>query len=183
LPAGSVYSCNILNNGSYACFVAPNSYPYDVIDAGNNWWGVSDSAAIEDLVFHFNDSAVCARLDYRPWATEFLYFNDSIPTDVAVTDNAVLPADYVLHQNYPNPFNGGTRIAFELKRAAEVNLTVYDILGRKTRELAARRMSPGTHEVSFDGLDARGRELASGVYFYVLRAGDFHRARKMVLLR
>jgi hypothetical protein len=85
---------------------------------------------------------------------------------------------YRLGQNYPNPFNAETRIAFDLARAGEVTLEVFDITGRLVRRLVDGSIAEGTHEISLDA-----RDLPSGVYVYRLAAGEIIEARKMILIR
>ena len=89
-----------------------------------------------------------------------------------------LPESLALSQNYPNPFNPSTTIKFELPRASEVNLTMFDILGREVSVLVNDRRNPGVYQVKFSGSN-----LASGVYFYRLSAGNFVQTRKLLLLR
>ena len=83
-----------------------------------------------------------------------------------------------LEQNYPNPFNPTTQIAFVLPRAGQVNLTVYDVLGRAVATLVDEAVAAGEYRVTFDG-----RDLSSGIYFYQLRAGDFMETRRMMLVK
>ena len=89
-----------------------------------------------------------------------------------------VPSQFALSQNYPNPFNPSTTIKFELPRTSQVNLTVYDILGREVSMLVNERREAGVHEVKFDGSN-----LASGVYLYRLQAGAFVSTKKLVLLK
>ena len=85
--------------------------------------------------------------------------------------------------NYPNPFNPRTTIAFELDEARPVNLGVYSLDGRLVRQLESGTRGEGHHEYLWDGMDARGRAMPSGTYFYRLQAGDVREARTMVLVR
>jgi len=96
----------------------------------------------------------------------------------AVQDVSTLPTAFGLAQNYPNPFNPSTTITYQLPRASHVKLTVYDILGREACLLVNDTRGAGTHEVKVDGSN-----LASGVYFYRLQAGDFVRTRRLLLMR
>ncbi len=98
-------------------------------------------------------------------------------------DNNLLPKEFALAQNYPNPFNPSTRIEFALPRAADVTLTVYNILGEKVKTLVDEHMNPGVHFVIFDGYDDNNNPVASGMYFYRIKAGDFSRSRKMMMLK
>ncbi len=88
------------------------------------------------------------------------------------------PKSYTLHQNYPNPFNPTTLINYELPIASQVNLKVYDVLGREVATLVDGREDAGVHQVKFDA-----SRLTSGIYFYQLQAGTFVASRKLVLLR
>ncbi len=90
-----------------------------------------------------------------------------------------MPMAYALHQNYPNPFNPLTSIHFDLVDPQNVQLTVYNVMGQEvTRLVDNRRMEAGFHSVSFDA-----NNLASGVYFYQIKAGQFTDLKRMVLVK
>lgn len=95
----------------------------------------------------------------------------------------VLPSEFILEQNYPNPFNPQTTIAFTLPQAADVNLSIYNVLGEQVTILAEETLPSGRHEVVFNGTDRSGRSLPSGIYFYRLRTDSFEATKKMVLLK
>ena len=80
-------------------------------------------------------------------------------------------------QNYPNPFNPNTVISREQPFGGHVSLKVYDILGREVATLVNEEKAAGNYKVTFDSKD-----LASGIYFYRLKADNFVQIRKMVLL-
>jgi hypothetical protein len=88
-----------------------------------------------------------------------------------------------LAQNRPNPFNPGTTISVTLPARSHATLTVYDMAGRRVRTLADGVFGSGSREFTWDGRDDRGAAVASGVYFYRLRAGTFTATRRMVLLK
>ncbi len=90
---------------------------------------------------------------------------------------------YSLFQNYPNPFNQSTRIEFSLSHSGFVNLSIYDLLGRKVRTLVSENLSPGYKYVMWDGKDDSKRGLSSGIYFYQLKVGDLSETKKLVLLK
>jgi predicted esterase len=95
-----------------------------------------------------------------------------------IADAYTVPSQYRLEQNYPNPLNPSTTIKFELPKASMVRLSVFDMLGREVSVLVNERRDAGVHEVKFDGSN-----LASGVYFYRMKAGDFVQSRKLLLLK
>jgi hypothetical protein len=99
----------------------------------------------------------------------------------AARDN--VPGEFALHQNYPNPFNPETQIAFDLPQAGRVELTVYNVLGRRIVTLAGGTFEAGSHSVSWDGRDESGTSVSSGVYFYRLETPSGSVSRKMVLLK
>jgi len=99
------------------------------------------------------------------------------------TPGASLPTEFSLSQNVPNPFNPSTGISFALPKDAKVNLSIYNVLGQHVVTLVDETMRAGNQTVSWDGLDASGSQVASGVYFYKLRAGDFSDTKKMLLLK
>jgi Endonuclease I/FlgD Ig-like domain len=90
---------------------------------------------------------------------------------------------FALHQNAPNPFNPVTTISFELSQPAAVRVEIFDLSGRLVTVVAEGELPAGEHEVTWAGLDAGGRAVASGVYFCAMRAGEAEGRMKMVLLK
>ena len=88
------------------------------------------------------------------------------------------PSSYALQQNYPNPFNPSTIIEFSLAKGSHVELQIFNILGQKVATLVNGFMNAGAHSVQFNASN-----LASGVYFYGMKAGDFQTYKKMMLLK
>ncbi|HOH08709.1 MAG TPA: lamin tail domain-containing protein [bacterium] len=103
-------------------------------------------------------------------------FTNGDPTGVATAPRVV--EGYLLTQNYPNPFNPSTRIDFTLPRQAEVQVAVYNLRGEMVAELVNGRLAAGSHQLTFN---AEG--LASGIYIYTIRSGEFTAAKRMVLMK
>jgi hypothetical protein len=103
-----------------------------------------------------------------------VHYNDPVRVEVPPAD---LPVSFNLDQNYPNPFNPTTTIRYALPAMSFVTLSVFNALGQQVAVLVNDTQDPGYHEVRFDG-----GSLASGVYFYRLKAGAFIQTRKMLLL-
>jgi len=103
------------------------------------------------------------------------------PTDVLDVPGP-RPTQYFLSQNYPNPFNANTQISFALPKAGKVTLEVFNVLGQKVNTLVNEYMKAGTRIVNWDGRDAQGNNVSSGIYFYRLLAEDFKQTKKMLLI-
>ena len=88
------------------------------------------------------------------------------------------PSSFKLEQNYPNPFNPITAIGYRLSAVSDVDLSIYNVLGQKVLTLVSKKQTAGKYQVEWD---ASG--FASGVYYYVLKAGDFKEVKKMVYLK
>ncbi len=104
--------------------------------------------------------------------------SESILTSNETIDESEIPNQFELHQNYPNPFNPTTVISYQLSKNSEVKLEVFDITGRRVANLVNERKTAGSYDTIFN---ANG--LSSGVYFYKLKAGNFEKIKKMVLVK
>jgi len=105
-------------------------------------------------------------------------------TAIGDDNTSAPPAAFRLNQNYPNPFNPNTKITFNLPEADQVNLYVYDVLGRKVATLIDNRtLTAGEKVVSWNGTDDRGARLSSGVYFYTIKSDKYTATRKMILMK
>lgn len=89
-----------------------------------------------------------------------------------------LPTEFGLDQNYPNPFNPTTTISYQLPEASTVTLTVFNIAGQQVALLIDGQVSAGFHTVQWDASN-----MASGMYFYQLKAGSFTDMKRMVVLK
>jgi ligand-binding sensor domain-containing protein len=155
-------------------FAGTNSGVFVATESGTNWTAVN--AGLTDTNVYaltVSDANLYAGTDggvFRRPLAEMI-------ASVGLSTNE-LPREFQLLQNYPNPFNPSTTIKFELPKISHVTLTVYDILGRQVSALVNDRMDAGVHEIKFDGSN-----LASGVYFYRLQAGDFVATKRLLLLK
>jgi len=93
-------------------------------------------------------------------------------------NETALPYKFELAQNYPNPFNPTTNIKYQIPKDANVNIRIYDMLGREVMTLVNEFKKPGMYEVALNG-----SKLSSGTYFYKITAGDFSEVKKMTLLK
>jgi len=102
---------------------------------------------------------------------------------VSNEDELNLPTEFALYENYPNPFNPVTTIRFDVPEISDVNITVYNVLGKQVNSFDLNTMSPGTHHIKWRGIDNAGKPVSSGLYFYTIKAGDFFATKKMMLLK
>lgn len=146
-------------------------------------WIGSGGAHSEDTVSLAESEGLTRRsysgwFDSIPWDSYFGYALPlGTPTSL-VPRTSSRPATFALQQNYPNPFNPSTSIRYSLPRRSHVTLTVFNILGQLIATLVNWNQEPGVHDVWFDGVG-----LASGVYFYRLRAGSYYDTKKMIFAR
>jgi hypothetical protein len=94
-----------------------------------------------------------------------------------------LPTEFALEQNAPNPFNPTTRIKLAIPTASNWTLAIYNVAGQLVQRYEGSTSSPAYVDVTWDGRDRHGRPVATGVYFYRMRAGSFNAVKKMVLLK
>jgi len=118
-----------------------------------------------------------------------------LPIQLNVSGTAVNPAvesgipeTFALEQNYPNPFsvhnytNSGTVIKFQLPKAADITIKIYNMLGQQVATLLQSDQKAGYHRIHWNGRLANGKLTASGIYFYQIKAGDFIKTRKMLIM-
>jgi len=102
---------------------------------------------------------------------------------VGISETAEIPSGFALAQNYPNPFNPSTTIRYDIAIATPVRLEIFDLLGQRIKILIKETKQPGGYSVIWNGRNALGEPVPSGVYIYRLQAGDFQQSRKLILLR
>ncbi len=139
-----------------------NLPPWDVIGNLRIWDGDGNGSAIIDM-----------------GAYEY-----GAPPYVDIDDNVIVQTPEVfLHQNFPNPFNPETTINYQLTQNNEVELIIYNIRGQKVKTLVHEVLPAGEYSAIWDGKDSNGNRVGSGIYFYKLKAGDFQKVKKMILLK
>ncbi|MCD4795659.1 MAG: T9SS type A sorting domain-containing protein, partial [Candidatus Cloacimonetes bacterium] len=114
------------------------------------------------------------------WESEFS--NDAVVIVVG-TDGLSIPLITELTGNYPNPFNPETNISFSVKEAGKVTLEIYNIKGEKVRTLVKGHREAAYYNVTWNGKDNSGKQVASGVYFYKMKTGKYVSTKKMILMK
>lgn len=184
-----------LNGSDWQVLVDPYDSRYD--DVWNQYYN-SNSDATEALLrdhsinlLDFYAAGDTVSLRFRLFADEYVTgwgwaIDDlEITASTAATNFATLPNQFALLPNYPNPFNASTTIRFTLGHAGKIDLTVYDLLGRKVMNLlAGERMQAGpTYAVNWNGADDNGQNVASGLYYLRLSYEGGEIVRKLTVLK
>ncbi len=147
-----------------------------------------DGKVTIDLAEHLHGEENRLRVEYdglQASSADLFLLNEVQQVDYVLGKNAI-PRAFQLAQNYPNPFNPTTRIRFDIPEGAagvQTTLRVYNLLGQLVRELVNEAKLPGEYSVEWDGRDANGVAVSSGVYLYRLEAGRFKVTRRMLLLK
>ena len=140
------------------------------LDEGNYWtpFNLSGLNANINSVYLDNNQTLYACTDNGIY----------VYTGILNVEDEVIPTKFVLPQNYPNPFNPSTKISWQSPVGSWQTLKIYDILGNEVATLVNEYRSAGSYEIDFNA-----SHLASGIYYYQLRAGDYVETKKMILLK
>jgi hypothetical protein len=98
-------------------------------------------------------------------------------------DKSQFPGRFSLSQNFPNPFNPVTEIKYELPSESLVNVSIYDVVGRKIKSLVNQEQSAGSYSLQWDATNSVGEAIPAGMYIYTIQAGEYRSTKKMVLLK
>ena len=195
--------CQATSNEAYFTDREQGSWqvPYWLV----GWWHdppPPDSLSVSDFCFvldlqgkgHGAFSGFDMTTGWSPDSFEIYYLSSSDSFVDTSEDNKIF--GFKLFQNYPNPFNSSTSISYEIMKTGDVTLKIYDILGREVRELVNSLQKPGNYKIIWDGKNNRGKEVASGIYFYRLTvrqahrpeqsrgtAGNYKQTKKLVLIK
>ena len=178
----SVMTMNGFKDGSKTIWMSVNTglSAYNVFmttDLGTTWTSITTPDSIlthgmQHIQFY------TPTLGYAGGAGGEMY-KYSIPVTAVNDANNTVPSDYSISQNYPNPFNPSTTIQYQVPENTFVSIKVYNSLGQEAANLVNGMVNAGTHQVQF-----KGSNLSSGIYFYVIKAGEkFVQMRKMILLK
>jgi hypothetical protein len=186
IPIGSEYGDSLFVN---RWIFLPDGWSATISDSG--WIQTPDTIyvsilhddfiAAEDtgrVVFYaYND------LDEYAGHAEVMVYEPQEPVSVEEITGSGLPTSYELSQNYPNPFNPSTTFDFAVPCRGDVSIEILNILGQRVRSLVDAEVPAGRFRVTWNGTDASGKLVATGVYLYRFRAGNHVETKKMLLLK
>jgi len=182
--AGSTESITWFTDGSVDSVMLELS-----TDHGQNWAGIAQNPNTGDYALQVpnvvSDSCL-VRITDKTSSEVFDTSDDIFAIDIVdhvEEESPTVPSEYKLFANYPNPFNLETKIRFDLPKSGVVNLIIYNTKGETIRHLLNERLPNGQHVVSWNGRDAAGQIVSSGVYFYQLSVGSFKAVGKMLVIK
>jgi hypothetical protein len=162
----------------------PN-FPYKIVSAydplADEW---SNKTAMPTARFALGAAVVNGKIyaigGSPNWPPSSLSVVEEYTPPITSVENKAIksPASFMLHQNYPNPFNPSTTIIFDLPKASEATLKIFNIIGEEMATLVSDRLSAGSYSYEWDA-----HNLPSGVYLYRLEAEGFIQTKKMILIR
>ena len=135
-----------------------------------------DQTALDNYNLQLDDTQEAS--DHLP-----LVFDIIVSSNVGVGDDDALPNSFRIYPNYPNPFNSTTKIDYQLPKKTNVQLVIFDILGRSVITLVDDILQPGYKTITWNGIDAFGNNVSAGMYFYMIQTGKNREVKKMVLLK
>ena len=144
------------------------------MEADNYLSTLQDGATLSQVTGVFNFSYGTYKIQIRDLA--------DLGQELGI-NNIDVPRRYALHNNFPNPFNPETQIRFEIGKQENVQLVIYDLLGRKVRTLVNETYSPGMHVLRWDAMNDNRSPVSSGAYIYRIKAGELIDHKKMILMR
>ena len=149
------------------------------IDSGTSWFPLPTGTTRKLNAIDFYDE----RYGFVVGDSGTILFTSNGGVTSVGEEPDIMPKEFSLEQNYPNPFNPATEIQFVVKERGNVDLRIYDVLGREVKSLLSERMGVGTHKVMWDGRNRFGNLVSTGVYFYRLVVNDFVSMKRMILLK
>ena len=131
--------------------------------------------------FNISDNQFCP--PYPSCIEDHMGDQDTTNCEQVSIIDETLPITYKLHNAYPNPFNPVTTIRYELPEDGLVNITIYDMMGRRVKTLINDQQTTGYRSTQWNATNDAGSTVSAGIYLYMIQAGDFGQTKKMVMLK
>ncbi len=155
----------------------------------NGWKDLLTNPPLDKSITNFMDTSIVANTTYYYQIAARDQSNNPSPRSSQISATTLklhsedLIGNYSLKQNAPNPFNSITSIIYSISNEVPVNITIFDLFGKKINILINTNQVPGEYSITWDGNDSRGCSVSSGIYLYMISAGEYRQTRKMLLLK
>ena len=151
---------------------------------------LSANQVFDELKQLYQTSKLCTEDKFITHVNDLLSDGSSIIFEKNMVQKIDIPNEFNLFNNYPNPFNPSTTITFELPKYSQVEISIYDALGKKIKTLLSENIETGRHNTIWNGTNQSGQQISSGIYFYTFKAKaldeskeTFVKSSKLLLLR
>ena len=180
-PEGSAFVAHEISGVALQC--EPERGQLILADVLNPESALTQDGQLVMLTFRVLDPTAVGRVDIVEALTADGNGRMNVLSGASVDGIRSIPTEFALDQNYPNPFNPDTIIQYQLPKSGDVALFIYNVLGQKVRTLINEPQETGYYQTVWDGKDALGRSVSSGVYIYRLVSGQHVQTRRMLLLK
>lgn len=164
--------------------------PYGFGDAFNvqqNWYDNSylaiDEGPIVDMIENYRSQLLWNNFMANAEIKTMLNSVGFVSDITGIQKENLVPKEFILEGNYPNPFNPSTVIEFQLPKTEKVELSIYNILGQKVRQLVNSELTAGINMITWDGRNDAKIQLSSGIYFYSIKVGNNVFSGKIVMIK
>jgi photosystem II stability/assembly factor-like uncharacterized protein len=176
LPDAPVNAFAVDNNDPNRLYLGSDVGAFMSFNGGVSWQPIADglpTVSVYDMKIHPTENYLAIGTHGRS-----MYMVDLSQVVNNVQNQSTIAENFKLYQNYPNPFNPTTKLSFVIGHSSFVTLKVYDVLGKQVATLVNEEKSSGKYSVNFNA-----NNLASGIYFYKIDAGNFTKTMKMILMK
>jgi hypothetical protein len=142
---------------------------------------ISESLSLDEITLTWYVGATDGIITELVYSDSFTVIFDL--SNLAISNESIIPEIFALRQNYPNPFNPVTTIAYDVPEMTSVRVDIYNILGQQVRTLINRSHEPGYYRIQWDGTNDYGEVLPTGMYIYSIQASGFTSVKKLVLMK
>ncbi len=142
---------------------------------------ISESLSLDEITLTWYVGATDGIITELVYSDSFTVIFDL--SNLAISNESIIPEIFALRQNYPNPFNPVTTIAYDVPEMTSVRVDIYNILGQQVRTLINRSHEPGYYRIQWDGTNDYGKVLPTGMYIYSIQASGFTSVKKLVLMK
>ena len=159
-----------------------------ILNSGGDDIGIYDPDGSAIIEMSFSSQGEDTSYGRYPDGSDTWQFMNPTPgvantEELSLNNNFVIPDQYILHQNYPNPFNPVTTLRYDLPENSLVNITIYDMLGKKVKTLINQTQDAGYRSVIWNATNNYGKPVSAGIYLYQIQSGEYISTKKMVLLK
>ncbi len=183
MPTGEINYETWANNSADNLVTLQFEEECSLLVEGENILAVEIHQSVDDSLDMYFDLQLFSPDILIPFGAEWEYYDEGNSPDIqtisaGLDDENIVASEFFLSQNYPNPFNPTTTINYVIPNRGMVELSVYNLIGERVRQIVKKKQNAGKYSVTFNGSN-----LSSGIYFYQIKSGNNALTRKMILMK